>query len=101
MIKIGLSPAYLCVLRRSVGANLGCDDLYRFAVQCTDVCSPAFRRKGSIARRFRLKPGLRTVHAIATRSGAPVKYSGGLSHDLRSPCKETQIVHHCTTSQVE
>src|SRR5262245_55855279 len=35
------------------------------------------------------------------RPRAPVKYSGGLRHDLRSPRKEVQIVNHRTTAQVE
>src|SRR5262245_30432315 len=57
--------------------------LYRFSVQCTDVCSPAFspmalsldiKIGGSFwsahakLNAIGLKLGLRTVHAIATRS---------------------------------
>src|SRR6266511_1600859 len=39
--------------------------------------------------------------ARGTAPRAPVKYSGGLSHDLRSPRKEMQIVHHRTSSQIK
>src|SRR5262245_2320475 len=36
--------------------TVDCECLERIANQCTDVCSPAFRRKVSRAGRFRLKP---------------------------------------------
>src|SRR5262249_30347643 len=38
---------------------------------------------------------------VRTRPRAPVKYSGGLSNDLRPPREDMQIVHHSTAPQVK
>ena len=56
----------------------------------------------SADEKSKLKFELQTSEAVADLAArAPVKYSCGLSHDLRPPCKDMQIVHHGTTSQVK